>query len=138
MNYLIDTNVISELRKGGHCNPAVSQWYAGISETSLYLSTLVLGEVRKGIESLRLRDPKQSEALEQWLSAVKDAFVGRILPVDDEVSEMWGRLNAVRTLPLADSLLAATAKVHGMTLVTRDVKALAGLGLDLLDPFKPG
>jgi toxin FitB len=136
LRYLIDTNVVSELRKGERRNPAVSRWYVSVPETSLYLSTLVIGEIRKGIERLRSRDGIRAEVLGMWLSAVKDAFTGRILPVDDDVSEAWGRLNAARPLPAVDSLLAATAKIYNLTLVTRNTKQLADLSVDLLNPFE--
>jgi predicted nucleic acid-binding protein len=136
LRYLIDTNVISELQKGDRRSPAVTRWYASVPEASLYLSALVIGEIRKGIENLRDRDDVQAEALELWLAAVKEAFSGRILPVDETVSEMWGRLNAIRPLPAVDSLLAATAKIYNLTLVTRNTKQIADLSIDLLNPFE--
>lgn len=136
MNYLIDTNIISEIRKGRRCNPNVASWYERISDDSLYLSVLVLGEIRKGVERMRGRDPAQSRALENWLLAVTQAFSDRILTVDRAVSDEWGRLNAARPVPVIDCLLAATSKVHRMTLVTRNTADLAGLDIDLLDPFK--
>lgn len=135
MRYLIDTNVISELRKGDRRSSAVTRWYASAPEESLYLSALVIGEIRKGIEKLRGRDDVQAEVLELWLAAVKEAFSGRILPVDEAVSEMWGRLNAIRPLPAVDGLLAATAKIYNLTLVTRNTKQIADLSIDLLNPF---
>ena len=136
MRYLIDTNVISELRKDERRNPSVSLWYASVREESLYLSALVIGEIRKGVERLRRRDTVRADVLEQWLLAVKDAFAGRILPVDETVSETWGRFNASRSLPVLDSLLAATARVHHLTLVTRNTGQIADLGVDLLNPFR--
>lgn len=136
MNYLIDTNIISEIRKGGRCNPNVARWYKRISDHSLYLSVLVLGEIRKGVERMRGKDPVQSMALENWLLAVTDAFGDRILTVDHAVADEWGRLNAGRPVPVIDCLLAATSRVHRMTLVTRNTADLAGLGVDLLDPFE--
>jgi hypothetical protein len=136
LSYLIDTNVLSEVRKKQRCHPAVARWWAGVDETELYLSALVLGEIRRGIEQARLRNPAQAEALERWLAAVADGFRERILPVDPPVAEEWGRMNARRTLPTVDGLLAATAKVYDLTLVTRDVDDLAGCGTRLLDPFR--
>jgi len=136
VNYLIDTNIISEIRKGDRCNPNVAAWYAAIDENEIYLSVLVLGEVRKGIERTRPHDPAQAQALEKWLSAIKRAFADRILPVDRRVAEEWGLMSAKRPVPSVDALLAATAKVHRMTLATRNIGDVADLGADVLNPFE--
>ena len=136
MNYLIDTNIISEVRKGSGCNPNVANWYEKIEDASLYLSVLVLGEIRKGIERTRRKDNAKANALETWLVAVDKAFGERILPVDRAVAHEWGRLNASRPLPVIDSLLAATAKIHRMTLVTRNTADIAGLDVHVLNPFE--
>ncbi|HXY78228.1 MAG TPA: type II toxin-antitoxin system VapC family toxin, partial [Candidatus Acidoferrales bacterium] len=92
--YLIDTNVISEVRKGSRCNPRVAAWYKAIEDDQLYLSVIVLGEIRQGIERVRRRDPHQAAAIEKWLAGVIDAFGARILPVDSAVADAWGRLSA--------------------------------------------
>ncbi len=136
MNYLIDTNIISEVRKGTRCDPNVASWYEKIEDASLYLSVLVIGEIRKGIERIRPKDRAQASAIEDWLLAVDKAFGERILPVDRAVANEWGRLNASRPLPVIDSLLAATAKIHRMTLVTRDTADIADLGVRILNPFE--
>jgi predicted nucleic acid-binding protein len=136
VNYLIDTNVISEIRKGKKCNLNVARWYERITDESLYLSVLVLGEIRKGVEKIRARDPAQALAIENWLLAVDKAFTGRILSVDRLVADEWGRLDAGRPLPVIDGLLAATARIHSMTLVTRNTADIAGLDISLLNPFK--
>ena len=136
MNFLIDTNVISEVRKGQRCDSNVAAWYASIENSNLYLSVLVTGEIRRGIERARRRDPARAAVFEAWLADVAAAFGDRILPIDRAVADEWGRLSAVRTIPVADALLAATAKVHGMTLATRNEADLAGLGADILNPFK--
>ena len=137
MNYLIDTNVISEIRKGNRCDPEVATWWAGIAEDQLYLSAMVIGEIRKGIELARARDPQKATVLERWLGEVIGAFADRILPVSTDVAEEWGRMNAIRPVPVIDALLAATAKVNGLTLVTRNEADVAGLGAEVLNPFKP-
>ena len=137
MNYLIDTNIISEVRKGRRCDPNVASWYEIIEDASLYLSVLVIGEIRKGIERVRLRDSAQANAIENWLAAVDAAFGERILPVDRAVANEWGRLNVRRQLPVIDGLLAATAKIHHMTLVTRDTVGIADLDVSILNPFEP-
>ena len=135
MSYLIDTNIISEVRKGDRCNARVTAWYASIEDADLYLSVLVLGEIRRGIELARPRDPAKAVALETWLVAVGDAFAERIIPIDRDVADEWGRMAASRPIPTIDGLLAATARVHRMTLVTSNAAAVAGLGAQVLNPF---
>ncbi|GGB43668.1 hypothetical protein GCM10011316_14530 [Roseibium aquae] len=100
MSYLIDTNIISEVRKGERCDPAVATWWAGVAEDDLWLSALVLGEIRKGVELVRRRDPRKAEALEAWLGDVIAGFGDRVLPVDTAVAEEWGRMNAIRPVPV--------------------------------------
>jgi predicted nucleic acid-binding protein len=136
VSFLIDTNVISEVRKGTRCDPNVAAWYSSIKDTDLYLSALILGEIRKGIELARPRDPAKAEALQGWLDAVVEAFADRVIPVDRFVSDAWGRMSATRPIPAIDGLLAATAKVHDLTLVTRNDADVAGLGVRVLNPFK--
>ena len=135
MSFLIDTNVISEVRKGARCNANVAAWYASIDDDDLYLSVLVTGEIRKGIELVRSRDAARAEALEKWLAMIDAAFGDRILPVDRAVTDEWGRMGALRTIPNVDGLLAATAKVHRMTFVTRNEADVVGLGARTLNPF---
>ncbi|MCY3768611.1 MAG: type II toxin-antitoxin system VapC family toxin [Gammaproteobacteria bacterium] len=136
MTFLIDTNIIAEVRKGDRSDPAVMAWWNGISEDDLWLSPLVLGEIRKGVELVRRRDPQRAEALEAWLADVMSRFGNRVLPVDTAVAEQWGRMNAIRPVPVIDALLAATAKSNGLTLVTRNVADVAGLDVDVLNPFE--
>ena len=134
--FLLDTNVVSELRREGRRNVGVSNWYAGVQYENLFTSVLVMGEIRKGIARLLLRqDYRQAEILEVWLEASRNFFAGRILPVDVAVAEVWGRMHAIRNVPAVDGLLAATAVVHGLILVTRNVSHVQGLGADLLNPF---
>ncbi len=135
MSYLIDTNIIAEVRKRGRCDPHVARWWARVADADLFLSVLVLGEIRKGIELARPRDPVKASALERWLDAVSHTFAARILPIDQAVSDAWGRLNAGRPRPTVDSLLAATAKVYDLTLVTRNVDDVDSAGIKLLNPF---
>ena len=136
MSYLIDTNIISEVRKGARCDAHVSAWYASVSDEDLFLSTLVLGEIRKGIELARLRDSGKALALERWLQEVEVAFNGRVLGIDNAVSDRWGRMSAIRPIPAIDGLLAATALTNGLTLVTRNDRDVAGLGAIVFNPFK--
>ena len=136
MTFLIDTNIISEVRKGQRCNAGVASWYAETSETNLFISALIIGEIRKGIEIARHRgDSQQADVLEFWLETVVGRFSSRILPVDASVSNAWGRLYAIRNVPVIDGLLAATAEIHNLTLVTRNISDVRGLGVNLLNPF---
>ena len=135
MSYLIDTNIISEIRKGRRCDVNVARWYEAIEDASLYLSVMVIGEIRKGIEKLRPKNATQANMIEDWLEEVAKAFGDRILPIDGTVANEWGRLTAIRPLPVIDGLLAATAKVHGMTLVTRNIADIADLGVHVINPF---
>lgn len=136
MTYLVDTNVISELRKGVRCDPNVAAWYAGVAETGLFLSVLVIGEIRSGIERLRRRDRPQAAAIASWLAAITRDFEDRILPIDRAVAEVWGRNNARRPIAAVDGLIAATARVHGLIVVTRNVADFARTGCPLLNPFE--
>ena len=136
MRYLIDTNVISELRKGARADRRVADWFAGLTEDDLYVSVLTIGEIRKGIERIRLRDRRAAASLERWLHEVLEAHQDRILPVDEAVADEWGRLNVPDPLPVVDGLLAATATVHGLVLATRNVKDLRRTGVRLLNPFE--
>jgi hypothetical protein len=136
VSYLIDTKIISEVRKGERCDPQVAAWYAGVADEELFLSTLVLGEIRKGVELARSRDPVKAAALERWLRRVEVAFDGRVLGIDNAVSDQWGRMSAIRPVPVLDGLLAATAVINGLTLVTRNDRDVAGLGATVLNPFR--
>jgi len=134
--FLIDTNIISEVRKGARCDSRVAGWYAGIEDADLYLSVHVTGEIRKGIKSARPRDPRKADVLESWLQKVERAFGERILPIDARVADLWGRMSALRPVPVIDGLLATTATVHDMTLVTRNASNVEGLGANVVNPFE--
>ena len=135
MSYLIDTNIVSELRKGRRCDPGVASWFAEVSSDEVYLSALTLGELRKGIENIRRRDAASAAALDVWFRELEVSHSDRILPVDQVIAEQWGRFNVPDPLPVLDSLLAATASVRGMTLVTRNLKDVERTGVDCLNPF---
>lgn len=135
MSWLVDTNVVSELRKGARCDRAVLAWFEGVEEDELFTSVLVVGEVRRGVESIRRRDPIAATALEQWLARLLETFGDRVLPIDSGVAERWGALNVPDPLPAVDGLLAATALVHGLTLVTRNVRDVERSGVRVLNPF---
>jgi toxin FitB len=135
VTYLVDTNVISELRKRAP-NSSVEKWFSSCPPNNLYLSVLTLGEIRKGIELLS--DESRKQAYGDWLAKEIPAFFsGRILQIDARICDRWGRMSAAagRTLPVIDSLLAASAVEHGLTLVTRNVKDFIGLPVTTIDPW---
>ena len=135
--FLLDTNVLSELRKGARVDVNVQRWLASVDEDLIFLSVLVTGEIRRGIEAIRKRDPRAATALERWLDNLMQAYSDRVLPVDAATADEWGRLDARGSLPVVDGLLAATAQVHDLTFVTRNVKDVIATGIDVLDPFAP-
>ena len=135
MRLLLDTNVISELRKADRCDAHVAAWFDAVAEEDVYLSVLVIGEIRRGIESVRRRDPSSATALEAWLGAVVEGHDSRILPIDREIAETWGRFGVPDPVPAVDGMLAATAHVHGLTLATRNVRDVARTGVPCVDPF---
>lgn len=137
MSFLLDTNVVSEVRKGRRANVGVMRWLSSVEDENLYLSVLVIGEIRQGIEGLRRRDPVQAGHLENWLAELRRRYADRILPIDEEVSEEWGRINAPDPISSRDGLMAATAKVRNMTFVTRNTADVERSGVRLLNPFKP-
>jgi toxin FitB len=134
---LLDTNVLSELRRGERCNPRVRQWAVSTTQSELHTSVIVLGELKRGVERVRPKNPRFAAELERWLSRLIARMGDRILPVDQAVALAWGRIVAPRTVPPIDGLLVATALVHGLTLVTRNVKDIADLGVSYLNPFEP-
>ena len=135
MSYLLDTNVLSELRRKTP-NAGVVEWFARRPASTLFLSVLTLGELRKGIEGMI--DAKRRRALLDWFEAeLPIFFTGRILPIDMHVADRWGRLMATanRPMPAIDSLLAATAVHNDLSLVTRNVKDFTDLGLEVINPW---
>jgi predicted nucleic acid-binding protein len=139
MRYLLDTNLVSELRKGPRCDPAVAAWEeAELIVHGGAISVITVGEIRKGIDLIAQRDPQQSASLESWLAGLCRNFANRILRISTEVAEEQGRLNALRPLPAVDSLLGATAKVHGLILATRNVRDLRDVGLQVVNSFEFG
>ena len=133
--YLLDTNVISELRKRERCHPRVEAWAASVPDDREFLSVLVIGELIRGASLKRKSDPHTAEALEAWIARLTRLYTDRILPVTLEIAHEWGRLSAMRPLPAEDGLLAATAMVHRLTLVTRNVRNVEGLGVAVLNPW---
>jgi toxin FitB len=135
MGFLIDTNVLSELRKGSKMDKNVRKWFDGVPSDDIYLSTLVIGEVRHGIELLRRRDSKTAIRLDTWLAEVQKDTGNRILPITNEISEQWGRFGVPDPVSVVDGLMAATAMVHGHILVTRNVRDVEQTGVSFINPF---
>ncbi|HET9593271.1 MAG TPA: type II toxin-antitoxin system VapC family toxin [Solirubrobacterales bacterium] len=135
MSYLLDTNVVSELRKGSRADANVRAWFGELADEEIYLSVLTIGEIRRGIENVRRRDPDSAAALDSWLARLGEVHRERILPVDRAVAEEWGRMNVPDPLSVVDGLLAATAKVTGLAFATRNIADVEGSGVELVDPF---
>ncbi len=139
--YLLDTNVVSELRKvrSGKADPNVADWADRVDASDLYLSVITLQELEIGILLAERRDPLQCALLRTWLNAhVLPAFSGRILAIDVAVAQRTARLHVPDLGPFRDSLIAATALVHGMTVVTRNVADFVATGVQILDPWRGG
>lgn len=128
--------MVSELRKGPRGNENVRAWFARLADEELYLSVLSVGEIRRGIEAIRRRDPRRAVSLEHWLQRLVVDHAERLLPLDLAVAEEWGRLSAIRTVSVVDTLLAATARVHGLVLATRNVRDVVWTGVDCVNPFE--
>jgi predicted nucleic acid-binding protein len=135
VSYLLDTNVISELRKGRRAHPRVQAWRESVTNEETFLSVLVFGEIRRGIENLRPRDPQTAGALERWLLSLEAAYADRILPVTLEICRIWGGLSVQQPLPISDALLAATALHHNLTVVTRNITDFERTGVACVNPF---
>lgn len=135
MKFLLDTNVISEIRKRDRAHPNVARWVARTPVNEIGTSVVVLAEIRRGIELKRRSDPKQAEVLDRWFAQMRTRVGERVLPIDEPIAETWAVMSVRHPLPLIDGLLAATAKVHGLTLVTRNVDDIARTGVSIVDPF---
>jgi predicted nucleic acid-binding protein len=136
MGYLIDSNVLSELRKPKRVEQ-VAAWFRAIAPSELFTSVLVLAELRRGSLLVRRRDPASADSLDRWISDLETAFEDRVLAVSPAVANRWAELMVPDPISVIDGLLAATALVHDLTLVTRNTKDVARTGVTLLDPFHP-
>ncbi|MFT4060417.1 MAG: type II toxin-antitoxin system VapC family toxin [Legionella sp.] len=137
MSYLLDTNVISELVKPTP-NERVLRWIDGINSDQLYLSVISIGEIRKGVA--KILDPRRQEKISQWLEVeLPDYFEERILNINLTIADMWGQLqskNKGYMLPAIDGLIAATAQVHNLTLVTRNTKDFNQVSINIINPWE--
>ena len=136
MPYLLDSNILSELRKRDRCSPSVLAWYNTISLEEIFLSVIVCGELRRGIENIRKRDPATSQILDLWLRGLISAHATNILPVTLEICEIWGRNPLLWPLQPADALIAATAQRHDLTVATRNERDFQRSGVDYINPFR--
>jgi toxin FitB len=134
--YLLDTNVVSELRKRTP-NPHVLTWYLSARNAEAYISTLVVGEIRRGVDRMWGNDPTRATMLDRWLMTLITSYRDRTPAVTTEIAEEWGRLSASNPPPVIDGLMAATAKVHSLTFVTRNIADVERTGVNLLNPFRP-
>ncbi|NRO96293.1 PIN domain-containing protein [Paraburkholderia sp. NMBU_R16] len=136
--YLVDTDVISEIRKRDRADKGVMAFFrkASRDDADLYLSVVTIGEIRRGVELIRHRgDKPQATRLENWLDDVLLEFGPHVLAVDEEIGQLWGRLRVPHPEHALDKLIAATALIHDLTVVTRNVDDFAGTGNRVLNPF---
>ena len=133
--YLLDTNVISETRKS-RADSGVMAFLSAADAGGLFLSVLTLGELRKGVVAKRRTDPVAADQLGAWVDGIETTFADRVLPVDAATARRWGELSAGRSIPVIDTLIAATAINHGLTLVTRNTRDVESTGVPLVDPWQ--
>ena len=137
MKFLLDTNIISEIRKRNRAHANVARWITQTPVAEIGTSVIVLAEIRRGIELKRRTVPEQAASLDRWFAQMRSRLGDRMLPIDETIADTWARLDVPDPLPLIDSLLAATAKVYGLTLVTRNIADISRTGVSLLNPFSP-
>jgi len=135
VSFLLDTNILSELRKGRRASTRVVAWIESVDDEDLWTSVLVIGELRQGVERRRVRDPVTAAHLERWLDTIIESYGDRLLSIDNAVADRWGRMNVPDPLPVIDGLLAATAMTHDLTLVTRNIRDIRRTGVKHLNPF---
>ncbi len=136
--YLIDTNVISEIRKGKQADPGVQAFFKEIASnsTEVYLSVITIGELRRGIEKLRHRkDTKQAEMLDTWLSKILAEYSNHILDFDKEAAQVWGHLRVPNHEHVLDKQIAAIALTNGLTVATRNIDDFLSSGVAVFNPF---
>jgi hypothetical protein len=137
--YLIDTNVISEIRKGANANKGVRKLFKRVDrdDIHLHLSAITMGELRRGTEAVRHRgDAPQAAMLEAWIGTILEDYAMDVIPIDDDVAQLWGRLRVPSSENAIDKLIAATALMHDLTVVTRNIKDFENTGVKLLNPFE--
>lgn len=137
MRYIFDTNVVSELQKDpARTDPAVCSWAISTHSHEVSISAVTLFELARGIARIQHRDPHQARRLQERLDHSRTLYNGRILPIDAEVSQAAALLHAPDPRPILDSLIAATAIVHGLTVVTRNIKDFEPMGVPVINPWE--
>ena len=136
MNFLLDTNIVSELRKGSRCDKHLQAWHESLDKDSLWLSVLVIGEIRHGIELLQRKDPVSATHLTNWLDNLENMFAEKILPINLTIAHRWAILNAHQPTSYIDGFLAATAIEHDLILATRNTKDIKHTGVSYINPFE--
>ncbi|MGA3346836.1 MAG: type II toxin-antitoxin system VapC family toxin [Terracidiphilus sp.] len=134
LEYLLDTNVLSETRKK-KADAGVISFLESADSSTLYISVLTLGELRKGIAKKQREDPEMAKRLAGWAEGLELSFADRILGIDVATARLWGNWSSERPRPVVDTLLAATAVLHGLTYVTRNIRDVRGIPVKLLDPW---
>lgn len=134
LEYLLDTNVLSETRKK-HADAGVIAFLLAAEASSLYVSVLTLGELRKGVAKKMREDEYEAKRLSDWVDGLEYSFADRILGIDEATARLWGDWSSERPRPVVDTLLAATAVLRGLTLVTRNIRDLRGIPVKLLNPW---
>lgn len=137
MSFLLDTNVLSEVKRS-RGDVRVKNWFAKADSGALFTSVMVVGEIRRGIELIRRRDASQIAGFETWLSQLQKEFGERVLRITQEIAEEWGRLNVPDPLPTIDALLVATARVHDLTIISRNIRDIGRGGARVLNPWQAG
>jgi predicted nucleic acid-binding protein len=137
LQYLLDTNVLSETRRK-LADARVIAFLTAVESSALYISVLTLGELRKGVAHKSRSDPDAAKRIADWVEGLEVSFADRIVGIDLATAKLWGELSAVRPRPVIDTLLAATAVVHEMTLVTRNISDIQDVPVKVLDPWKEG
>lgn len=132
--YLVDTNVVSEARRG---SPQALAWLRAVDPACVHLSTLTLGEIMRGIALKQKSDPKAASHLTEWLRKIRHDHADRMLGITDQISVEWGRIAAIRPRGDVDGLIAATAIVHDLILVTRNERDFADTGASVINPWNP-
>lgn len=135
MNVLVDTNVISELKRRKDPAAKVVAWFAAMPSEQIYTSVIVLGEIRRGIELIARRDKPQASSLERWYASMREQLADHVFDVDEAVMTVWSKISVPDPLPAYDGLIAATALVHGMTIATRNTVDFRRVGVSVVNPW---
>jgi toxin FitB len=133
--YLVDTNVVSEVRKGARCNPGVRAWYDSVPTEQLLITAITFGELLRGIHLVRRNDPQQATVLDAWYRQLKVLFANKVIAVDLTVMERWAEISAARTIAPLDGIIAATAITKDLIVVTRNISDFTPTGAQVLNPF---